>query len=353
MRGTIRNISRTLTVLLLAVGLSALGTAPQAGALSNGLGITPRKDYTIPAGKSISDTLYISNLSLNQDLEVDMRVIDFGAAGQTGTPALDLAPNAPQTPWSLKSFIKLPTSVEIPAGKSTYVPFTVTIPAGQGAGSYYSAIEYTAVNPATKQRVNIAASSASLVFVTVPGTTKEQLILQQFGTWQSNPDQLTGQFKSFFVGAPPQEIAYLLQNQGNVAEAPTGSMVVRNMFGHNVIQINDANPLKQLVLIGQTRRIQVCTKSTVENTQNPTTGEPGQESVCKNPSLMPGRYTVQMALFYGMNGNSNQEIDGQASFWYFPWWSIIGFVVLVIVIVLLTWLIRRAFGGGSRRYYRR
>lgn len=352
-RGFMKKIARVLALLL---AVTTLFTATSVNAASNGLGISPRKDYTVQQGKTISDTLYISNLSLNQDLQVNMRVIDFGAQNETGAPALQLADDAPQTPWSLKPFVKIPQNIKIAAGKSTYVPISVTIPASQGAGSYYSAIEYTAINPETKQKVNISASTASLVFVTVPGDAKEQLLLKEFGTWQSTDDQSSGKFKSFFFGSTPKEFAYRLQNNGNVAESPSGSMVIKNMFGRTALEIKDVNPKKQLVLIGQTRRVQLCVKSSVLNSQQDPNSQQAQtkQEICDDPGLWPGRYTAQIAMFYGLNGSSTQEVMATTSFWYFPLWSIIGFVVLIIVLALLIWLIRRAFsGGGNRRRYRR
>jgi hypothetical protein len=347
-------MKRFTRVISLAAALLTLLTASTVHAASNGLGITPRRDFTVQPGKSVTDTLYISNLSLNQDLQVDMKVIDFGAADETGTPALQLGDNAPQTAWSLKPFIKLQQGTKIAAGKSANVPVTITIPAGQGAGSYYSAIQYTAVNPETKQRVNIAASTASLLFVTVPGDAKEKLDLTKFGAWQSQSpaEQPTeGSFTSLFTSSVPKELAYKLKNSGNIAEQPNGSMLIKNMFGHTVKEIQDANPKKQLVLIGQERRIQVCMKTSVLESKDPN-GQQTQQSTCDDPGLLPGRYTAEVALFYGLNGNSTQEVVAKTSFWYIPWWSLIVLLVLVLFIVGLIWLIRRAFGNRSRRYHR-
>lgn len=344
-------MKRLARVVSLLAAVTTLIATASVHAASNGLGISPRKDYTVQSGKTVSDTLYISNLSLTQDLQVNMRIIDFGAQDETGAPALQLDDSATQTPWSLKPFVKLPKEVRIAAGKSTNVPISVTIPANQGAGSYYSAIEYTAVNPETKQKVNISAATASLVFVTVPGEAKEQLLLKQFGTWQSKGDQTDGSFKSLFFGSP-KEFAYRLQNNGNVAEQPSGSLVVKNIFGRTALEVADANPKRQLVLIGQTRRIQTCLKTSVLTSQDPN-GQSSKQNVCDDPGLLPGRYTAQVALFYGLNGNSTQQIVASTSFWYLPWWSIAAFLGTVIFIVLMVWLIRRAFGGGSRRRYRR
>lgn len=342
-----KNIARILSVV---IAVATLFTAASVGAQSNGLGVSPRKDFSVQPGQTVNGTLYISNLSLNQDLQVNIRVVDFAAANETGTPALMVADNAPQTPWSLKPFTKVQGSVSIPAGKSANIPITVTIPATQGAGSYYSAVEYTAQNAATREKVNISASTATLMFVTVPGEAKEKLNLKQFGTYESN-DKGGGAFKGLFLSGPPKEFAYRLENQGNIAEQPSGSLLVKNIFGQTVKEVQDANPKKQLVLIGQTRRIQVCMKSNVLTSKAPS-GQEGQQTVCDDPGLMPGRYKAQVALYYGMNGNNSQEILASSTFWYIPWWSIVGFIVALLLLGGLGWLIYRAFSGPRRRYHR-
>src|ERR1700733_8012910 len=102
---------------------------------SSGLSITPRKDYTIEPGKSVKDRLTIANLNGTLPLYITLRVIDFTFTDDTGTPKLMLAQNAPQTTWSLKPFVNLPSGiVQIPAGASKTIDYTVSVPANQGAG---------------------------------------------------------------------------------------------------------------------------------------------------------------------------------------------------------------------------
>ncbi len=315
---------------------------------SNGLGISPRRDFTVKPGESYSDKLYISNLSLTQALEVQVSIVDFGAQNETGVPAISLDEKVPETAWSIKPFTKVQNEVSVEPGKSTYIPITVTIPKNQGAGSYYSAVRYVAVNPETKQRVNIAASTASLIFVTVPGQTKEKLTLKQFGAWESNADLTNGKFKSFYLGSSPKEFAYRLQNEGNVAESPSGSILIKNIFGKTTKEIANVNPKRQLTLIGQTRRVQVCIKADTADAQAQNANA-AQTQKCDNPGLWPGRYTANLSLFYGANGNNTQDIYAAASFWYFPWWSVVVLVALAILIAVFVWLARRAF---SKRHYR-
>ncbi|HUS26213.1 MAG TPA: hypothetical protein VMY99_02610 [Nevskiaceae bacterium] len=342
---------KLVQAFLVVTAIVMLSTGGMVHAQSNGIGITPRKDFTVKPGAHVSDTLFVSNLSQNQELRVSIRVVDFKAQDESGTPALQLAANAPQTPWSLKPFIKIAGSVTVAAGKSTYVPFTVAIPSSQGAGSYYSAIEYVAENAATQQKVNIAASSASLVFVAVPGQAKEQLAMEQFGAYAPNKDEQTGVFKSWFIGSQPQQLAYRLTNHGNVAEQPAGAILIKNIFGKEVKQINKANPKNQLALIDQTRRFQTCIV-TEETTNTTASGQTNPQIKCVDPGLAPGRYTAQLALFYGLNGSNTQEIAATATFWYLPWWFVGLLVLVVVAIAVLVWWLRRQMskrGKAKRR----
>ncbi len=323
-----------MSVVLLLLSLLSV----PASAQSNGLGITPRKDYTINPGQKISDTLYLSNLSSTQTLTAKIKIIDFKAANNSGTPQLLIAANAPQTPWSLKPFITITSSVTVPAGTAINIPFSITIPANQGAGSYYSAIEYAAQNNTGQGNVGVAASSASLIFVTVPGRATENLRLIRFGAFTPSADDQTGQFSNWYFGSAPKELAYLLSNEGNVAEQPSGSIVLKNIRGKEVREISNANPNQSLALIDQTRRFEACIVPGQQQIRN-SNGQTSNQIVCKNPKLELGRYTAELAVLYGLNGNPTQQIIATTTFWYLPFWFLI--IVLVglgVIIFALYWL---------------
>lgn len=335
-------------ISLLAICLAPM--MPAHAASSNGLGITPTKNYTVQPGGHVSDTLYVNNLSKTDDLHLHLRIVDFGAKDETGTPALDLKDNAPQPTWSLKPFLQLPSAdVTVPAGKTDNIPITLSVPAGQGAGSYYSAIEYTAQNQPGQQNVTLAASSVTLAFLNVPGQTKEFMKLEQFGAFTPSADDESGKFSTFFFSAQPKELAFRVSNQGNVAESPTGSMLIKNMFGKQVKVIQEVNPKHQLALRDQTRRFETCIASTQQTTKN-SSGEDQTSTVCTSPGLLPGRYTALLDVFYGQNGNNSQEIQGTATFWYLPYWFLIAVAVVILLIVLVVWRVVRRLKRGRRIY---
>jgi Bacterial protein of unknown function (DUF916) len=322
--------------VLLVIVVAALVVQNVAYAQSTGLGIAPRKDLTVQAGKSIEDKLYVTNLNKSASLKLTITVIDFASKNQTGSAALKLDKGADPTPWSLRPFVELPETITLAAGETKNIPYTVQIPKKQGAGSYYSAIQYTAEG-AAGESVSVNASAATLMFVTVPGKAQEQMTLQKFGPYVREDKQQDGVFRSLFIGAQPDRFAYILQNTGTVAESPAGSIEVTNIFGKHIRRVKDANPKRNVALIGQTRRFEVCldtaTKQVMDN------GTPTKIEYCKPPNLMPGIYKVHLNAFYGINGSNTQEIDTTAILWYFPWWAIIvataGIAVLAFVVYKL------------------
>lgn len=337
-----------LVVLFSVIGVapaSAQPTATNPG--SSGLSITPKKNYVIQPGKSVTDKLNIGNLDKANDLNVSLRVVDFTFTDQSGTPKLGLGQNVPQTTWSLKPFIKLPPTTLVPKGESRMVDFTISIPANQGAGSYYSAIQYQTASP-DSSNVNLSASGVSLVFVSVPGVVNEDMKLEKFGAWNSPDGGTTGSFTFINTNGPPKYLAYSLKNNGNVAESPVGTIVLKNIFGKEVKTIEKINPNGSLALIGQTRLFTTCIKSAQEAVDF--RGSSTTKNTCVDSGLAPGRYTAELSVFYGQNGNNTKEIAAVATFWYLPWWLIAILVgVLLALIGFIWWLVRKIRGASKRR----
>lgn len=336
--------------MVAALLVSQLGSI---SAQSNALAITPRKDYTLRSGESVSDTLTITNRNNEDVLNLQLNVVDFTSQDETGTPQLMRSSTEP-TAWSLKNFITMPEQVVVNPGETIRVPITVEVPDGTGAGSYYSAIEYAAVGPTSESQVNITASGVTLVFVKVPGIANQQLNFEQFGTFV--PEEgggLGGTFQGLFFSERPKVLAYRLTNQGNVAEQPNATIQIKNFSGDTVYTITDANPKKQLALRGQTRRFDACivSESLQQTTQQ---GQEVNSIVCGDTKLNPGRYTAELSVLYGENGNETREITARATFWYLPWWFI-GLVVLGLLVVAgaVMYVLRRVKDLRSRKTRRR
>jgi hypothetical protein len=341
-------------VVIAALVLLLSTTVLPASAASAGLSITPRKDYQLEPGKTANDKLQIGNLDPKQDLTVSLRVIDFTFMDDSGSPKLMVGQNVPQTTWSAKPFITLPESVKVAAGKTQTVPMTVKIPAGQGAGSFYSAIQYSSQGE-SGGNVNLSASGVSLVFITVPGTVNEKMTVTNLGNWQRNKDGVTGKYVKIATDESPSIVGFTLKNDGNVVESPAGSVTLKDTFGNEVQGLPRANANANLALIGQSRRFETCIKPNIHKVER--ADQTVDAVTCDKTSLKPGRYTAVLSAYYGQNGNPTHELNATATFWYLPLWFLIVLLVLVLIVVYIIWRIKRMInkahgtskpGGGNR-----
>lgn len=326
-------------VAAIALAVTAAFVAPAfpvAAQSSASLSIVPKRNYTIEAGKSAKDKLTIRNLDNDKTLDLTLRVIDFTYTDDGGTPKLMLDEDAPQTTWSLRPFMKVPKTVKIPPKSSKTIDVSVDIPVGHGAGSYYSAIVYSSGSP-DGGNVGLNASGVTLAFVSIPGKVNEDLKLEKFGAYKLAAKDKKASYTSFTMDEP-QNMAYTLKNNGNVTEAPVGSITIKDIFGREQT-ISEVNPNKSLALIGQTRTYTACIKLKAQEVE--LGGSKTEAKTCTSPGLWPGYYSAKLNLLYGQNGNNTKEIVGSASFWYMPLWFIIVLIVLVLAIAFGIWMIVR------------
>ena len=278
----LRNCATVLCAAVVAV-FYMVPTPTVSAADSSALSIAPKKNYVIEPGKSVDDTLTIRNLDTQDSLELRMRVVDFTYMNDSGTPKLLLDPDAAQTTWSLRSFLTVPETVTIAPRSSQSVKMNVKIPAGHGAGSYYSAIVYSTGAP-DGGNVGLSASGVTLVFVNIPGDVNEDLKLLNFGAYTA----ARGDKQAGYVGITMQEpvrMGYTLKNDGNVTESPAGTIIIKDLFGHTYT-ISSVNPSGSLALIGQSRTFTTCIKQKTADVE--LSGTTLRPSTCGAwPSLYP------------------------------------------------------------------
>ena len=334
-------MKRFKSIVLAAVAFFVVGASvpvPSASAQSSSLSIAPRKDYVIESGDSVSDRLTIRNIDTSNSLQLYLQVVDFTFQDESGTPKLLLDQDAEPTPWSLKNYISIPQTAVVPAGGSTTLDMKVKIPSEIGAGGYYSAIVYSTSAP-SGGNLGLAASGVTLAFVNVPGEMKEDLKLQKFGSYDTTTKQYT-----YFNLTEPINMAYTILNNGNVFEAPVGSINLQSMWGQKY-EIKNVNPNRSLALIGQERTFTACIKLAAEKIDFQ--GTKADANTCVSPGLWPGLYTASIDLFYGQNGNPTKEITKNIHFWYLPFWFIILVLVVVLVLAFYVWRTIVMLRGGS------
>lgn len=324
-------------VIAAAYALPALPVSAQSSAA---LSIVPKKNYTVEPGKSINDKLTIRNLDNEKELTLNLRIVDFTYIDDGGSPKLMLAEDTPPTTWSLKPFLKIPKTVTIPPKSSKSLDMSVSIPAKQGAGSFYSAIVYSSGSP-DGGNVGLNASGVTLAFVNIPGEVKEDLKLEKFGAYNLPTRDNKGGY-TWLTMQDPKNIAFTLKNNGNVTEAPVGGITLKSVFGQEYA-IDEVNPNSSLALIGQTRTFVSCVKIKADKVDF--NGEKTNAKTCDNSGLWPGYYSASLNLFYGQNGNSTKELAGTAGFWYLPLWFIIVVLVLLVAAGIGIWIVVRKVRG--------
>ena len=342
---------RLLAVLVVAIGVVA-SSFGQVNGQSNALQISPRKDYNLQAGQSVEDTLTVTNTNQQAPLNLKLTIVDFQAQDETGAPLL-MRESTDRTAWSLKNFITMPEQVTINPGETSRIPINISVPDDTGAGSYYSAIEYSATGPSSENQVNISASGVTLMFIKVPGQAKQQLTFMQFGAFVPDSTGLNGEFAGLFFKERPRVMAYRLKNDGTIAEQPNATIEIKNSSGDIVYTIEDANPKNQIALRGQIRRFDACI-SPEDVTQTTEAGQDIQAIVCGDTNFKPGRYTAELSILYGENGNETREITARTTFWYLPWWFI-GVVIVGIALIVAAgfYLWRRIQSYRGRKTRRR
>ena len=315
-------------IVLLVIGISLAGTSLNARAAAplatNGYRISPvRTDLTVKPGASTDLTVYIQNASSAVE-HLQVIVNDFEApSDESGNPALLLngatAPN-----HSLKKFVSIPGSTfTLQPNQQKPVTVHIAVPVGTTGGGYYGAIRFAPVGASGDKNVNLNASVASLVLITVPGNITEQLSVAGFGVVQSK-DPMTATPRTIFFNNKNLQAIVRFQNSGNIQEQPFGNIILKK--GSKTLATYHVNKSDSPgnVLPDSIRRFTV--------------------PLDKVGSF--GKYKIEGNFGYGSKG---QLLTATATFYVIP---IIAIIILVLIILLILFLI---FGLPRiiRRYNRR
>lgn len=297
-----------VVMLLFATGpMLVLGPvsafAASQSAASNGYRLSPvRTDLTIAPGASEVVTVYIQNASSAVE-NLQVIINDFQAPNnESGDPAL-LLNGATSPTHSLKQFVSVPISTfTLQPNQQKAVSVLIKAPTGIASGGYYGAIRFAPIGFSGNKNVNLSASIASLVLITVPGNLDEQLSIAGFGVTQGSSTQT----HSFFFSNKNLHTQIRFQNGGNVQEQPFGNVVLKR--GSTTLGTYTVNNVSAPgnVLPDSIRRF----------------------SVSLTKVGWYGKYKAQGSFGYGSKG---QLLTAQATFYVIP----VLFIVLAILILLL------------------
>jgi len=301
--------------LVVAIALLVIAQSPLASAqTANTLKVSPvRTDIEILPGGSKTVQITVTNVT-NESIIVRPSINDFVSGDESGTPALILDETKYAASHSLKRFITPLNNVTIPAGQAKTINVLVTVPAEVKAGGYYGAVRFAPASPDEGGQVNLSASVASLILLTVPGDTSERLDLTSFTVRQD------GKSNTLFNTSKGLVATFRFENKGDSQMGPFGKISVKQ--GDDVVyqtDFNNKNP-RDLILPEGARVWDVPLDKIGDF----------------------GHYSVVATFTYGAK---NQTVETIASFWVIPTWLIIAGIVLVVVllavIVLIVFLIIR------------
>jgi hypothetical protein len=306
----INQLSRAAVLVVFSAFLLATSLPTQAATdvssqpATNGYRLSPvRTDLTIKPGSSTTVTVFIQNASSAVE-NLQILINDFQPpANESGNPALLLnGATAPQ--HSLKQFISSPPpNFTLQPKEQKAVNVTLSVPPSTPSGGYYGAIRFAPAGAGGTKNVNLSASVASLVLVTVPGNLREQLAIASFGV--SNGDNNnTG---SLFLSGKNIKAVVRFHNSGNVQVQPFGKVLLKK--GKTTLQT-----------------------SAINDSDNPGNVLPDSTRVFNVKLTKVGWFGKYKAIGNFGYGSGGQLLSAQATFYVVP-------VVIIILIVLAILLI--------------
>lgn len=311
---SVRMVAATIMTLALAAAV-IMGSQQVSAAenTANTLKVSPvRSDIEVKPGESKTVKTIVTNLT---DGDITVRPIenDFVSGDERGTPALILDADKFAPTHSLKRFMTPLADVTIPAKQAKVIEVVITVPKDAQAGGYFGAVRFAPTTPDGGGQVNMSASVASLILLTVPGDIVEKLSLTHFDIQQN------GTVGTNFRTADNLQATVRFENKGNVQVGPFGKISVKK--GNTVVydaDFNNKTP-RDVILPDSARRWDVPLSDIGTF----------------------GKYTVIATFTYGL---TNQTIEVSKSFWVIPQSVIIMAIVAVVLIIAIavgTWFYLR------------
>lgn len=250
---------------------------------------------------------------------------NFEANGDTGTP--NFVPGKD----GLASWMSADGSVTLNPGEEKRLSFTIRVPSDARPGGYFAAL-FWGTNPTTSSTNNISVGAriGMLVLLRVSGDVKEEGGISEVDTESGE----------VLFSSLPVTLTYTFNNAGDDRLNPKGSIVIRNLFGLKVKELN-ANPSDGNILPRSSRKYKV----------------PWGEEMSKKGFFRSafyelkhfaiGPYKVTVNLTYGAKG---ELTDKDSKFvWFLPW----QLLLIVFFLLLLAWMVFVKIVKARRRMRRR
>mgnify|MGYP001558669318 CR=1 FL=1 len=196
--------------------------------------------------------------------------------------------------------------VNIKSGETKSVNFIIKIPADAVAGSHYLGLSAEPVIEKTNG-MGLATRLVSLLTLQVKGLVDESVQIEKW-------EPIVG-----VTGERNWKFDLNLKNNGTIEVLMKGTVAIRNWRGEEIF--SEPIVLGNKLLAGSKRVLH-------------------PEIILKNNITLPGLYSAQIKINYGL---TNQTASSIFNFWYFPRWSkiVLGITGLFIM-SLIFWRMRKA-----------
>lgn len=304
-------------ILTVGVVVSMVAMVMPAQAKDEGRGFTitpPIFELTANPGDSRDEIISLYNQG-DEDLSITVSVenlVPFGEAGQV--QIVDNSTNDEKLP-SLKDWIKVSKNeFKLKKGATENVDYTLSLPENASPGGHFASIVFsTGSGEISSGGAGAAAKIGALILLTVSGDINESAQITEFSPVQK-----------IYLKNGNIDFNLKVENKGNVYIRPRGFMVINNVFGRKVAQVEVDG---KNILPTATRKI------------------PAQFA----GKHLVGPYTVTLALNYGA---SNKTLNATTGFWVIPWIPTLIIVVVLLIIIIFRKRIGKAlkilFGRENR-----
>ena len=256
-----------------------------------GLKIQPIKvSHTIEQGESVSGIISLKNAGNNR-INVEVTVEDFiPSAGTTDIKFVGRAEgNTTALDWIS---LDIPEDFVFEINGSRSIPYTIQVPLDAEPGGHYSIAFFKATEIADTGSLKVGTRVGMLIFITVPGS-------------QLQKGRILGFSSPKFIQKGPVNFKIKFENTGTVHFEPKGRIKISNIFGKEVGEVLVQG---QVVL---------------------PTGVRDLTAQWNVAGFLLGRYKAELSV---VDGEGNVLTADSITFYAFPIWYILGFLIIIAVL---------------------
>ncbi|MDB5189054.1 MAG: exported protein of unknown function [Parcubacteria group bacterium] len=281
--------------------LFAVSLPFHAHASAIGLTIQPVKiSETMHAGDTVRGSIHLTNAS-DIPVSVDMSVQDF--IPLAGADTIQFVGRT-EGVTSVRDWVTIDAKgpFTFQRGESKDIPYTIVAPANAEPGGHFGVVFFKATSATTGETLKIGTQVGMLVLVAIPGNHLQKGQILDFTTTK-------------FIQQGPETFTMKFQNTGTVHFEPKGEIIIRNMFGAKVGSV----PIEGQVVLPTSIKDLKLTWNV--------------------KGILLGRYTASATVY---DGEGTELTTKNVSFWAFPIWYGLGFIVVFgLLFMLLRFLKRR------------